>query len=82
LKNDAHAAYLRGRAFALYRGYHRRPGALGRLAWEWANAGEAAILLARARGRPARAAAFVAGVRETRAELRAEEASKKPNTIR
>jgi GT2 family glycosyltransferase len=70
----ADAAYRRARMVAFFRGRHRRPGLLGRLAWEWANGAELAILLARALsdGDLAPARAYLRGLRETRAHLRAD----------
>jgi GT2 family glycosyltransferase len=71
------AAYRRARMVAFFRGRHRRPGLLGRLAWEWANGAELAILLTRAlRDRDLAAArAYLRGLRETRAHLRDEVAN-------
>ncbi len=71
---EADAAYRRGRMVAFFRGQHRRRGLLGRLACEWANAAELAILLTRAlrdRDLPA-ARAHLRGLRETRAHLSTE----------
>jgi GT2 family glycosyltransferase len=74
LGEGGRAAWLRGRAYALYRGRHRRPGVVGRLAWEWANFTEASILGARAlvHRDPAVLRAFLGGLRDARAQLRGE----------
>jgi glycosyltransferase involved in cell wall biosynthesis len=71
------AAYRRARMAAFFRGRHRRPGLIGRLAWEWSNCAELAILLARAsRDRDlAPARAHLRGLRETRAHLRRDQYS-------
>ncbi|MGI9020593.1 MAG: glycosyltransferase family 2 protein [Solirubrobacterales bacterium] len=72
--DETSGAHLRGRLYALYRGRHRAPGIRGRLAWEWANLGELGILAAKSmrRGDLRLAAAFWAGLREARAQLRSE----------
>jgi GT2 family glycosyltransferase len=74
LTEGVDAAYRRARMVAFFRGRHRRRGLLGRLAWEWANGAELAILAARAARRrdiaPVRA--YLRGLRETRAQLRDE----------
>jgi GT2 family glycosyltransferase len=66
------AAYRRARMVAFFRGRHRARGPVGRLAWEWANAAECAILVGRGlRLRdfgPLRA--YLRGLGETRAHLR------------
>jgi GT2 family glycosyltransferase len=68
------AAYRRARMVAFFRGRHRAPGLVGRLAWEWANVAECAILV----GRGLRASDFsplqgyLRGLRETRSHLRAD----------
>jgi GT2 family glycosyltransferase len=66
------AAFRRGRMHAYFRGRHRRKGALGRLAWEWANAAEAALMVLRSiRLRdPLIAREFLRGLAETHAHLR------------
>lgn len=68
------AAYRRARMWAFFRGRHRKAGLVGRAAWEYANATEGAILLARAlrSGEFEPPRAFLRGLREARAQLRAE----------
>ena len=74
LSTGADNAYRRSRMFALYRGYHRRPGLLGKLAWEWANVTEGATVGVRAlRARDtAQVVAYARGLAATRAQLRRE----------
>ena len=76
----ADEAFRRGRMFAYFRGRHRRPGAVGRLAWEWANATEAATLGVRAvrRRDPEPFRVFVRALGETRRQLRDEEGTRPP----
>ncbi len=71
------AAYRRGRMATFFRHRHRAPGAVGRLAWEWSNAAEAAIIAARClRARDsAPVRAYLRGLRETRADIRRPSAS-------
>jgi GT2 family glycosyltransferase len=68
------AAYRRGRMYAFFRGRHRRPGLLGRIAWEWANLTEAAILAARSLKFRDRAIVreYKRGLSEARVHLREE----------
>lgn len=65
-------AHRRSRMFALYRAHHRRPGILGHVAWEWANATEAVTLAVRGlRDRDlAPFRAFLDGLGETRRQLK------------
>ena len=76
LGTGAIAAYRRARMVAFFRGRHRAPGVLGRLAWEWANVAECAILIGKGlRSRdlsPLRG--YLRGLRETRSHLRADAA--------
>jgi GT2 family glycosyltransferase len=67
-------AYRRARIFALFRGRHRRPGLIGALAWEYANATESLILAARAaRSRDvAPLREYLRALTETRRQLREE----------
>jgi GT2 family glycosyltransferase len=74
LGQGAVAAYRRARMVAFFRGRHRAPGLVGRLAWEWANAAECAILIGRGL-RPRDFSplhGYLRGLRETRAHLRAD----------
>jgi glycosyltransferase involved in cell wall biosynthesis len=68
------AAYRRGRMAAFFRGRHRARGPIGRVAWESSNVAEYAILVARGlRPRDFEPSqAYLRGLRETRAHLRAE----------
>lgn len=74
LRDDASGALQRGRLYAFYRGRYCAPGVIGRLAWEWANFGELAILVAKSMRRrdPKIAGAYLAGLHEARARLSAE----------
>jgi GT2 family glycosyltransferase len=78
LGNGAVAAYRRARMVAFFRGRHRAPGLVGRLAWEWANVAECAILIGRGL-RPRDFSplhGYLCGLRETRAHLRADAAAR------
>jgi len=70
----ADAVYRKVRLGTLYRGRHRAPGFIGRVAWEWANIAEYGIVVARALHArdPELVKAYSRALRETRIQLRAE----------
>jgi glycosyltransferase involved in cell wall biosynthesis len=71
---DADALYRKIRFAGFYRGRYRARGFIGRIAWEWSNIADFAIVVARAlRSRnPQLPKVYARALQETRAHLRAE----------